>query len=144
MYGESKRFSPSLHQGNDPKSRTVVKDYLARYGMIVDDNPNKYGVDLISKDGTLQVEVEHRLPWIEEEFPYTEVNVPERKAKFLREGNVQYIILSRAYDRLGIIMGRDIKQFIVDENLVLNPNKYVKNNEYFFKVPISAFKWVKV
>lgn len=144
MYGEHKRFNAALHRGNDPKSRTVVKEYLSKNGLIVEDNSNKYGVDLISKDGTLQIEVEHRLPWVEEEFPYAEINVPERKAKFLREGNVQYIILSRAYDRLGIIMGRDIKSFIVDENLVMNPNKYVKNNEYFFKVPSTAFRWVKV
>ena len=144
MYGRSKRFSQSLHQSNDPKSRQIVKDYLARYGLIVKDNSDKYGVDLISDDGNLQIELEHRLPWVDEEFPYAEVNVPERKAKFLKEGKVQYIILSRAYDRLGIILGEIIKPYIVDDNLVVNPNKFVRNDEYFFKVPKTAFKWVKI
>lgn len=144
MYGKSKRFSPSLHQGNDPKSRQVVRDFLARYGLVVKDNPNRYGVDLISDDGLLQIEVEHRLPWVDEEFPYNEINVPERKAKFLKDGDVQYIILSRAFDRLGIIMGKVIKPFIVDDNLVANPNKYVRDGEFFYKVPKEAFRWVKV
>jgi len=144
MYGRSKRFSPSLHQSNDPKSRQIVKDYLAQFGLIVKDNSDKYGVDLVSEDGLLQIELEHRLPWVDEEFPYAEINVPERKAKFLREGQVQYIILSRAYDRLGIVTGEIIQQFIVDDNLVVNPNKYVRNDEYFFKVPKAAFKWVKI
>ena len=112
--------------------------------MVVTDNPNQYGVDLISEDGTLQVEVEHRPPWSDEEFPFSEVNVPERKAKFLKEGKVQYVILSRDYSHLGIISGDAVKPFIVDENLALNKNKYVRNDEYFFKVPTSAFKWVKV
>lgn len=144
MFGKSKRFSATLHQSNDPKSRQVVKGYLAQYGLIVDDNTNRYGVDLVSADGSLQIEVEHRLPWVDEEFPYNEINVPERKAKFFREGNVQYIILSRAYDRLGIITGKDIKQFIVDDNLVVNPNKFVRNDEYFFKIPRNSFKWVQL
>lgn len=144
MHGVSKRFSQSLHQGNDPKSRKVVQDFLAKFGIPVKDNPNKYGVDLISEDGSLQVEVEHRLPWVDEDFPFSEVNVPERKAKFLREGNCQYIILSRNYSRIGIIRGQDIKPFIVDDNLALNPNKYVRNDEYFYKVPVGSFKWITV
>lgn len=144
MYGVHKKFSKTLHGNNDPRSRQVVKDYLAQYGLIVKDNPDKYGVDLISDDQLLRIEVEHRLPWVDEEFPYGEINVPERKAKFLKDGDVQYIILSRAYDRLGIIMGKVIKAFIVDNNLVVNPNKFVKNDEYFFKIPKEAFRWVKI
>jgi hypothetical protein len=137
MYGKSKRFSSSLHRNNDPKSRQVIKNYLARYGLIVKDNPDKFGVDLISDDGLLKIEVEHRLPWVDEEFPYNE-------SKFFKDGDVQYIILSRGYDRLGIVTGEEIKPFIVDDNLVVNPNRFVKNDEYFFKIPKGIFKWVKL
>lgn len=144
MIGKSKKFDSELHEGNDPKSRQVVKEYLASNGMLVRDNPNKYGVDLISEDGSLQIELEHRLPWVNPQFPFSEVNVPERKAKFLRDGDVHYIILSKDYTWIGIILGKDIKPFIVNENLVENPNKFVKDKEMFFKVPIGAFKFVKV
>ncbi len=144
MFGERKPFSRSLHKGNDPQSRRVVKEFFKKQGIPLDDNPNEFGVDLISPDGTLQVEVEHRLPWTEEEFPFAEINVPERKAKFLREGKCQYIILSRDFSRMGIVRGPDVQPFITDDNLEHSPNKFVRNGEYFYKVPRTAFRWVSV
>lgn len=144
MLGESKKFDRTLHQGNDPKSRQVVKDYLAKQGFIVEDNTNQYGVDLVSEDGAIQVEVEHRLPWTGERFPFSEINVPERKAKFFRNGKVHYVILSKDYSRLGIILGKNIQTFMGNDNLVENPNKFVKNNELFFKVPCNQFRWIKI
>lgn len=144
MIGEAKRFDPTLHQGNDPQSRKVVKDYLAKHGLLVKDNPNKYGVDLIAEDGSFQVEVEHRLPWIEGEFPFYDINVPERKAKFLKDGNCHYIILSRHYTWLGMITGAIVKNFITVDNLRENKNKFVESEELFYKVPRDYFKWVKI
>lgn len=144
MIGVRKPFSKSLHRSNDPQSRRIVKEYLKRNGIEVEDNPNQFGVDLISKDGTLQVEVEHRLVWDSEEFPFEEINVPERKAKFFVQESVSYVILSRDFSHIGLISGREIAKYIVDENLRMNPNKFVKQDEYFYKVPKSAFKWAKV
>lgn len=144
MIGEAKRFDQTLHQGNDPQSRNVVREYLSKNGLVVVDNPNKYGVDLIAENGNFQIEVEHRLPWVDNQFPYSEVNVPERKAKFLREGNCHYIILSRHYTWLGMISGATIKPYMINDNLVENPNKFVSRNELFFKVPMELFKWIKL
>lgn len=141
MYGVRKRFSQSLNDMHDPKSRKVVKEYLAKQGIIVNDNPNKKGVDLLSEDGTVQIELEHRPPWVDEEFPYGEVNVLERK-RYLGEGKIYYIILSRDFKRLGIITPEAIKPYIVDSNLHHNPNKNVYQNEYVFKIPVDKFKWV--
>ena len=144
MIGVSKRFNKSLHQGNDPKSRKIVREYLERNGVIVKDHPNKYGIDLISDDGTLQLELEHRNSWTEEEFNYDTINVPERKAKFLKDGIVHYVILSRDYSAIGIILGEVIKPYIVDDNLVMNSNKYVRENEFFYKIPKEKFIWIKL
>lgn len=144
MYGARKKFSQSLHRGNDPQSRRVVQEYFKKQGIVLNDNPNQFGVDLVSPDGTLQIEVEHRLPWVDEDFPFSEVNVPERKAKFLQEGKSQYIILSRDFSRMGVIRGKDVMPFIVDDNLAHNPNKYVRDGEYFYKIPREAFKWIKI
>jgi len=144
MHGARKPFSQELHRGNDPKSRKVVKEYFKKQGIILKDNPNRFGVDLISPDGTLQIEVEHRLPWIDAKFPFDEINILERKAKFLREGKTQYIILSRDFSRIGIIRGPDVMKYIVDDNLEHNPNKYVKNGEFVYKIPSDDFKWIKI
>lgn len=144
MIGKHKPFSKSLFNGHDPKSRTIVKDYLAKNQIMVNDNPNKFGVDLISEDGTLKIEVEHRTVWKEEEFPFALINVPERKGKFFTEECVSYAILSENYSHIGMISGKELKKYIVDENLAENRNKYVREGEYFYKIPKEAFKWDKI
>ena len=144
MYGTRKPFSKSLHQKNDPQSRKIVKEYLAKQGIIVQDNPDKYGVDLISEDQSLQVEVEHRLSWTNEEFNFDTVNLPERKAKFFVANHIAYFILSCDYSRIGMIDGKTLRNYIVDENLKESSNKYVRQGEYFYKIPSDAFKWDKL
>jgi hypothetical protein len=146
MFGERKPFSKSLHSSNDPQSRRVVIEYFKKQTppIILRENPNQFGIDLISPDGTLQVEVEHRLSWEGVEWPFADINVPERKAKFLVDGKAQYIILSRDFSHIGIVRGEDVKPYINDDNLHLNKNKYVRDGEYFYKVPTDKFKWLKV
>jgi hypothetical protein len=144
MIGIKKPFSKSLHRSNDPKSRRVVKEYLKRNGIEVEDNPNKFGVDLISKDGTLQIEIEHRLVWTSEEFNFDTVNLPERKARYFTSNNVAYLILSCDYSRMGMVDGKTLRHYIVDENLKESSNKYVRRGEFFYKIPRDAFKWIKL
>lgn len=142
MFGERKPFSRDLHQSNDPKSRRIIIEYFQKKGIPLQDNKNQYGVDLVSADGAVRIEVEHRISWRTDEWSFPDINVPERKAKFLSDGVTAYAILSCDFSHMGIIQGQDVKPFIVDTNLHLNKNKYVKNGEYFYKLPISKFKWV--
>lgn len=144
MFGERKPFSHALHQKNDPQSRRIVKEYFLRNKMPLNDNPNKYGVDLISEDESLQVEVEHRLVWKAEEFPFAEVNLPERKAKFFVDNHICYAILSYDYSHIGLIDGKTLRQYINDDTLKESSNKYVRQGELFYKIPKSAFKWDKI
>jgi hypothetical protein len=144
MKGAYKQFDQKLFNQNDPKSREVVKTYLAANNIPVDDNPDKYGVDLISTDGSLKIEVERRLVWDYFEFPFNDINLPERKAKFFVENNVAYIIVSKDYSRLGIINGKTIKEYINTKNLKENRNRLVDSGELFYKLPKDKFKWVKV
>lgn len=144
MIGLRKPFNKKLFSNNDPKSRKVVKEYLAKQGIIVNDNDNKYGVDLISEDLSLQVEVEHRNVWTEDVFPFSEINLPERKAKFFVENKIAYFILSGDYSHMGMIDGKTIMKYIVVENLKESSNKYVRAGEFFYKIPCDAFKWVKL
>lgn len=141
MKGEYKKFSQSLYRQNDPTSRKVVKEYFERNKIPLEDNPNKYGVDLISKDGSLQIEVEHRLVWVDKEFPYSEINVPERKAKYFIENHICYVILSKDYKHIGLIDGKTLKTYITEDTLQESSNKFVKRGEFFYKVPKSKFKW---
>ena len=97
MKGAYKQFDQKLFNQNDPKSRAVVKQYLANNGIEVNDNANKYGVDLVSENGEVKIEVERRLVWKSERFPFSEINLPERKAKFFKENNVSYWIAIQPY-----------------------------------------------
>lgn len=142
--GEYKKFSKTLFRQNDPKSRRIVKEYFLKNKIQLEDNPNKYGVDLLAKDGSLQVEVEHRLVWDDVEFPYSDINVPERKAKFFVENHICYVILSRDYSHIGMIDGETLRKYLTSETLRESSNKFIKQGEMFFKVPKSEFKWDEV
>lgn len=144
MIGVSKPFSKSLHAKNDPKSRKLVKEFFAERGVVIDDHPNKYDIDLVSADGHLRVEVEHRLNWDMPDFPYEEVNIPERKAKFFSEGKTHYVILSRDYRYLGFISADKIQQFMKPECLKESSNRFVQHSEYFYKVPKTQFEFYQI
>ena len=144
MIGVSKPFSKSLHAKNDPTSRKLVKKFFAERGVTLTDHPNKYDIDLQTEDGKIRVEVEHRLNWQEEEFPYEKVNVPQRKAKFFEAGNTHYCILSRDFKYLGFISATDIQQFMRPECLKESSNRFVEKDEFFYKVPKTKFEFYKL
>ena len=144
MVGVSKPFNKSLHAKNDPSSRKLVKKFFAERGVTLVDHPNKYDIDLQTEDGKVRVEVEHRLNWDKEEFPYDEVNVPERKAKFFAAGNTHYCILSKDYKYVGFIGAENIQRFIKPEFLKESRNRFVENSEYFYKVPKTEFEFYKL
>lgn len=144
MIGVQKPFNKSLHAKNDPKSRKLVKEFFAERGIKLIDHPNKYDVDLVSEDGEIRIEVEHRLNWEEKEFPFTEVNVPERKAKFFETGKTHYVILSRNYNYLGFINAELLQSYIKPEYLKESSNRFVQECEFFYKVPKSNFEFYSV
>jgi hypothetical protein len=144
MIGVHKPFSKSLYQKNDPSSRKLVKEFFAERGVVIQDHPNQYDIDLMSEDGTVRVEVEHRNNWDEPKFPYDEVNVPERKAKFFEKGNTHYVILSKDYTHLGFISADKIQGFMKPEYLKESSNKYVRAEEFFYKIPQKEFEFYEI
>lgn len=144
MIGKYKKFDKDLFEKNDPTCRQIVKKFLLKNNIVVDDNPNKYGVDLLSEDESVQIEIEHRLSWVKDEFPYSEINVPERKAKFFSSGKVSYVIVSKNYSHIGVITGEKIKKYINLDNLKESSNKFISSGEMFYKIPKTDFKWVKI
>lgn len=144
MIGKYKKFDKQLFEQNDLKSRQVVKKFFLSKNIVVDDNPNKYGVDLISDDEKVQIEIERRPTWTKEQFPYSEINIPERKAKFFKNDRVSYVIVSNDYSRLGIIQGKKLINFINNNYLKESSNRFVSSGEMFYKIPKEEFKWFKI
>lgn len=142
MKGSYKKFDEDLFSKNDPKSRKIIRDFFAEFGIKLMDNINKFGVDLVSEDERTRIEVEHRHNWVDGEFPFEDVNVPERKYKFFKDGNCQYVIISKNYDYLGFICGYKLKKYMKDEFLRVSPNKF-EEREYFYKIPKAEFEFVE-
>ncbi len=144
MKGIRKPFSKSLHAKNDPRSREIVKMFFASQRIILIDHPNKYDIDLLTEDGKLRVEVERRVVWKEEKFPFPSIHVLERKKKFFEAGDTHYCIVSKNYDYLGFISSTTISKYMDSKYLIEIPNKFVKRGEYAYDIPIDKFEFYSV
>jgi hypothetical protein len=170
----TKRFNKKLFDQNDPKARKIAIEYFAKMGILLEDHPNKYGPDLVAScklcteaygpNSSLDtceicgheyepvrehelvppfyVEVEIKRVWRGEEFPYATVQFPERKAKYIYQSNkpVKFFMLNAKCNRAFIVDGKDI----LKSKLKMVPNVYMRNDEYFFQVPIEKGEFVEV
>ena len=147
MKTKSKIFQQSLHDENDLPARKVVKEFYARIGIMLIDNPDKYGVDLITEDDSLCVEVERRMVWNTDEFPFADVNFLQRKVKFFdtkRYSLHEYAIVSTSMKRIGICNEETIMAIVNGTTPKESPNRFVNDSEYFYKIPKSKFFWFNV
>lgn len=141
----NKKFDKKLFTQNDPKSREIAKKFFQKLGIELIDHPNQFAIDLITKDNSFQLELEHRHSWKSGEFPFDEVNLPRRKKDhFIKSDTSHYCILSKDYSWLGIVHNLIIKSFIKPRFLKEHPNKFVKKDEYFYKIPKKSFLWFKI
>jgi hypothetical protein len=147
MQGKYKKFSNSLYNENDSPARAAVIDYISSAGLMVKDNPDKYGPDLIVHKGlgtkSHYVEVEVKRVWSSDsdEFPWATVQIPARKKKFLDVGlPIEFFIL-RSDLRMAIV----IPDFVLGASpLVEVKNKYIPAGEMFYQVDISQCDLVDI
>lgn len=141
---KNKPFDKKLWKKHDPKSRTIVKRFFKDRGLILKDHQNEYDLDLISEDGKVKVEVEHRLVWKTNKFPFSLINVPRRKDKFFKSGDTHYCILSEKYDYLAFIHKDKISKYMEDKYLKEVSNKYIREGEYFYQIPREEFEYYEI
>ena len=142
---KTKRFDKTLHDQYDNAGREVVKNYFSsKLNITAKDNPDLYGVDLLLyRDNELigYAEVEVRNNWKTNAFPYDTLNVPYRKKKLLDNDlptfffSVNSIKTRMFCCKAENVLGCEVKE---------NPNKYVKSDEYFYKVPVSILKTIEL
>lgn len=142
---KTKQFDQILHNQYDNAGREVVKSYFSsKLKITAKDNPNLYGVDLILyKDNKMvgYAEVEVRNNWKTDAFPYDTLNVPYRKKKLLENDLPTFFFsVNHIKTRMFCCKAEDILECEIKEN----PNKYVKSDEYFYKVPVSRLKIIRI
>ena len=133
-----KPFDKDLFEKYDKLGRDVVKRHFEKLNMQAQDNPDRYGVDLlVYRDEKIVscAEVEVRLSWNSDEFPFDSLNVPSRKKKLLtNQVPTLFFSINKPLTRM----------FWCPSTVVLNSpleevkNKYVDKDEYFYKVPLNS------
>ena len=140
-----KKFSPKLFKQNDKIAREKIRDIITDwYPYQVKDNTAKYGVDLLVIDSINEhicnIEVEVKKVWIGD-FPYEDVNFPERKAKYAKLKQKTYFVMFNSdLSQYLVVKGKDL----LDSPCEIVPNKYCKYGEKFFKVPLSKVSFNKI
>ncbi len=98
MLGKIKIFDKKLSDTFDIKSREIIKNML---GGSVDDNPNKYGEDMVVINKMIPydyIELQVYGKWTDKHFPYNMPFVYERKMKFCEK--TLFICFNSKYDEL--------------------------------------------
>ena len=140
----TKKFDQQLFQENDEKGKNIVKSFFLRMGIEAIDHPNPYVVDLIlQREGELigYAEVEVRKNWSRDEFPYDTLNVPARKAKYLKNELPTYFF-SINYPLTRMFVATD--DVVLSSPLKENPNKYVAKGELFYDVALDRCKLIVI
>lgn len=137
-----KLFSPSLHKANDSLAKQAGMWHLLSTGATwVSENPDKYGCDLIYRDGAgveRLLEVEIKKTWYNNSFPFETVNVLQRKEKYFKMG-ADLLLLSGGLKDYLILDGPTI----LTASLVEVENKFVLENERFYQVPKERAEFYK-
>jgi len=133
-----KQFDQDLFDRNDRPAREATKRWLRGQGWAVTDHPNPYALDLIAikDDSLILAECEIKAVWEGMEFPFDTVQLPARKAKFLHPRAV-FFIWNKSLDNALYFWSKDVKHL----SPVLVPNKYIKNGEYFYQIPLNLVKF---
>lgn len=135
-----KKFDLQLYQQNDLLARSVTIQYLRTEGLVAEDNPDPYGVDLLvrlpdERTYIYAVEVEVKRVWnAGTAFPWPTIQVPTRKLKYTNQPLwVEYWIL-RSDLQAAVVIPEGV---LVNSPRREVPNKYISKGEYFYRVPIT-------
>ena len=142
-----KPFDKQLFEENDVRARTAVSGYLRKIGWIVRDNPDRYGVDLLLQTKELEydclaIECEIKRVWSGSEFPWKTIQLPMRKAKFVRSADmpVNFWVLNSECTHAIVIPGSALSGYAPVEV----PNKYVAAGEKFYQIPVFECRKVNL
>jgi len=91
MQRRRKPFNVDTHAAHDASGKQTVLRFLRQLGIDAEENPDKYGVDLLGKNIDNTWEVEKRPEWVDE-WPYRTVHVPNRKEKFLQLSMIYAVV----------------------------------------------------
>lgn len=134
-------FSPEAFNRADALAREATTNYLSGLGYTVTPHPDMYAQDLVAeKDGKqFLVECEQKTLWKGQRFPFQSVQLPERKRKFFNTRTL-FFIWNNEWDSAMVFWSTQIQHL----EPVEVPNRRIARGEYFFQIPLSLTKQVKL
>jgi len=142
-----KRFSKRLFESNDELARETAEYLKDFFGVDSwEDSENRYTIDRVGhRNGqpVLNVEVEIKQHWKDghETFPYPDVNLPERKEKYFDLDLPTYFVIFSADCRGAVIFSDRVVKKCPKVEV---PNRYVRNGELFFKIPVGLASFTQI
>jgi hypothetical protein len=120
-----KEFDPELHRQWDQKAKQVIIDRLNTFGYRAREMSDPCAVD-IWVDFNMDVEV--KLGWGDQDFPFEDLQIPKRKERFMDEF-VWFGVLNKPMNRMALVRSADYSEI---RNV---PNKYNPDGELFYIYP---------
>lgn len=140
MFNHRKTFSKELFDRHDKFAKEVVQSLMKALGYEITDEAEAYGShDFIVSKGNkeFKVEVEQKMGWKQDEFPYTTHDVPCRKRT--SKADLFFQINARGTAVMMCPMRTVISSPVVHKNTCLGTV-----NEPFFAVPVSQVRYYYV
>jgi hypothetical protein len=141
-----KAFNQKLYDANDPAKLKVLSFLNSTTNKTWEINPDQYGVDIVctnpEDDGLKYIEVEVKHHWkpSDKYFPFPTLQIPERKSKWL-DLPMEFWVL-RSDRKLAIVASSaGLKKYA---KLQVVRNKYVRDGEYFFVMPVGLCKVLEI
>lgn len=134
-----KKFDQVLHDKYDPPARKAVTDWVEKtWKLQCQDNPDKYGIDLIvyrngEQVGFIEVEVRSWNP-----CPFKTIHVPVRKKHMMETPKTLFFALTNDLSHAYWITG---------DKTITYPTVEMKDDtkhEAYYDVPKSLFNYVKL
>lgn len=139
-----KRFDRELFEKYDQLARQATTQYLKGQSYAVEEHPDRYAQDLVVTHGDTQfyAECEVKIVWEGGDFPYPDVQLPQRKQKFFSDPPTLFFIWDKPVTSAMTFWSTDIVESGLEPVEV--PNKYVYSGEYFYQVPLNLTKKVSI
>lgn len=143
--GIAKEFDSDLHDKYDGIGKSLVISYF-RNKLKIDarENSNEYGVDVVLYRNDKPIgfaEVEVRNSWYSDAFPYDTLNIPCRKEKLLKNELPTYFFsINKLMTKMFCCTAEEVLRSEIREN----KNKYVREKEFFYKVPVKNLKLISI
>jgi len=134
-----KPFDRKLFEQNDALARNAVTYHLFVNGLIAEPHTDRYGIDLVvrspeSPDVIYGVECEIKRVWTGPKLPYSTIQLPERKRKYLNNPwPIEYWILNNELTHAIVIPGGLVEA----AKPVVVANKFVRWGEKFYQIPVA-------